>query len=137
MSAKKKPASAVPSPGPSEDSAAAVLELSQPPLPAFANALISPPGATWGVYQYAYTCAPGFSGPPLTLVKSAADNSWGRVGGPVACAACAGSTYSLGGGDLQYASLQYTQRPPDDFIDIMTAFLTIATMGFTYSIANG
>ena len=25
----------------------------------------------------------------------------------------------------------------DDFIDMMTAFLTIATMGFTYSIANG
>ncbi len=33
------------------------------------------------------------------------------------------SSYSLGGGDLQYASLQYTQRPPDDFIDIMGRLL--------------
>jgi hypothetical protein len=33
------------------------------------------------------------------------------------------SSYSLGGGDLQFASLQYTQRPPDDFIDIMGRLL--------------
>jgi hypothetical protein len=33
------------------------------------------------------------------------------------------STYAVGGGDLQYASLQYTQRPPDDFIDIMGRLL--------------
>jgi hypothetical protein len=33
------------------------------------------------------------------------------------------SSYTLGGGDLQYASIQYTQRPPDDFIDIMGRLL--------------
>jgi hypothetical protein len=33
------------------------------------------------------------------------------------------STYAVGGGDLQYASLQYTQRPPDDLIDIMGRLL--------------
>jgi hypothetical protein len=33
------------------------------------------------------------------------------------------SGYSQGGGDLQYANLQYTQRPPDDFIDIMGRLL--------------
>jgi hypothetical protein len=33
------------------------------------------------------------------------------------------SSYTVGGGDLQYASLQYTQRPPDDFIDIMGRLL--------------
>jgi hypothetical protein len=33
------------------------------------------------------------------------------------------SSYSGGGGDLQFASLQYTQRPPDDFIDIMGRLL--------------
>jgi hypothetical protein len=31
--------------------------------------------------------------------------------------------YAQGGGDLQYASLQYTQRPPDDLIDIMGRLL--------------
>jgi hypothetical protein len=33
------------------------------------------------------------------------------------------SSYGQGGGDLQYASLQYTQRPPDDFIDIIGRLL--------------
>ncbi len=33
------------------------------------------------------------------------------------------SSYTVGGGDLQYASLQYTQRPPDDLIDIMGRLL--------------
>jgi len=33
------------------------------------------------------------------------------------------STYNVSGGDLQYASLQYTQRPPDDLIDIMGRLL--------------
>jgi hypothetical protein len=33
------------------------------------------------------------------------------------------STYTAGGGDLQFASLQYTQRPPDDLIDIMGRLL--------------
>ena len=33
------------------------------------------------------------------------------------------AAYAQGGGDLQYASLQYTQRPPDDFIDIMGRLL--------------
>jgi hypothetical protein len=33
------------------------------------------------------------------------------------------SSYAQGGGDLQYASLQYTQQPPDDFIDIMGRLL--------------
>ncbi|MGA2548170.1 MAG: PilZ domain-containing protein [Rectinemataceae bacterium] len=33
------------------------------------------------------------------------------------------SGYAQGGVDLQYASLQYTQRPPDDFIDIMGRLL--------------
>lgn len=33
------------------------------------------------------------------------------------------SAYAQGGSDLQYASLQYTQRPPDDLIDIMGRLL--------------
>jgi hypothetical protein len=33
------------------------------------------------------------------------------------------SNYAQGGGDLQFVSLQYTQRPPDDFIDIMGRLL--------------
>lgn len=33
------------------------------------------------------------------------------------------SNYSQGGADLQYVSLQYTQRPPDDFIDIVGRLL--------------
>jgi hypothetical protein len=33
------------------------------------------------------------------------------------------AVYAQGGGDLQYASLQYTQRPPDDLIDIMGRLL--------------
>jgi hypothetical protein len=33
------------------------------------------------------------------------------------------SSYAQGGSDLQYASIQYTQRPPDDFIDIMGRLL--------------
>jgi PilZ domain. len=33
------------------------------------------------------------------------------------------SNYSQPGSDLQYVSLQYTQRPPDDFIDIMGRLL--------------
>jgi hypothetical protein len=34
------------------------------------------------------------------------------------------SSYSpAGGGDLQFVSLQYTQRPPDDFIDILGRLL--------------
>ncbi len=33
------------------------------------------------------------------------------------------SNYAQGGGDLQYVSLQYTQQPPDDFIDIMGRLL--------------
>jgi len=33
------------------------------------------------------------------------------------------SNYTQGGGDLQYVSLQYTQRPPDDFIDILGRLL--------------
>jgi hypothetical protein len=33
------------------------------------------------------------------------------------------SNYAQAGGDLQYISLQYTQRPPDDFIDIMGRLL--------------
>ena len=33
------------------------------------------------------------------------------------------ANYTQGGGDLQYVSLQYTQRPPDDFIDIMGRLL--------------
>ena len=78
-------------------SAADILALSQPPLPSYSNSLMSPPVATWGVYKYAYSCAPGFNGPSLALVKSVVDNSWSKVGGPVACAACAGATYSLGG----------------------------------------
>ena len=75
-----------------------VLALSQPPLPAFANSVLNPPAATWGVYEYRYACAAGFSGAPLTLTKSVADNSWGRVGGPLACSPCTGgATYSFGG----------------------------------------
>jgi hypothetical protein len=37
------------------------------------------------------------------------------------------SAYTGGGGDLQFVSLQYTQRPPDDFIDILGRLLE-ATM---------
>lgn len=33
------------------------------------------------------------------------------------------AAYAQSGGDLQYASLQYTQRPPDDLIDIMGRLL--------------
>ena len=33
------------------------------------------------------------------------------------------TTYAAGGSDLQFASIQYTQRPPDDFIDIMGRLL--------------
>jgi len=33
------------------------------------------------------------------------------------------SSYAVAGGDFQYASLQYTQRPPDDLIDIMGRLL--------------
>jgi PilZ domain len=33
------------------------------------------------------------------------------------------SNYVQGGGDLQFVSLQYTQRPPDDFIDILGRLL--------------
>jgi hypothetical protein len=33
------------------------------------------------------------------------------------------SNYAQGGGDLQFVSLQYTQRPPDDFIDILGRLL--------------
>jgi hypothetical protein len=33
------------------------------------------------------------------------------------------SNYLQGGGDLQFVSLQYTQRPPDDFIDILGRLL--------------
>jgi hypothetical protein len=33
------------------------------------------------------------------------------------------SNYAQSGGDLQYVSVQYTQRPPDDFIDIIGRLL--------------
>jgi hypothetical protein len=33
------------------------------------------------------------------------------------------SNYAQSGGDLQYVSIQYTQRPPDDFIDIIGRLL--------------
>jgi len=76
---------------------AQVLALSQPDLPIYTNAIMTPPVPTWASTQYAYSCAPGFAGPAMTLTKSAVDASWAQASGPVSCIACGSSTYTLGG----------------------------------------
>ena len=76
---------------------AQVAALSQPDLPSYANAILTPSAPTWAATQYSWTCAPGFAGPTVLLNRSSVDGSWSTIGGTPSCTACAGSTYTLGG----------------------------------------
>ena len=46
-------------------SAAEVAALAQPPLPSFANAVVTPAAPTPGAQLYTWSCAPGFFGPTV------------------------------------------------------------------------
>jgi hypothetical protein len=77
-------------------SAAEALALSQPPLAALgaaANAMSASSPST-GATSYAFTCAAGTRGSGVSLVRSAADGSWGWAPGQ-ACDYCPPGTYSV------------------------------------------
>jgi hypothetical protein len=79
-------------------SADEVLLLSKPPLPTFANAVMSPLLPSPTVTSFTWWCIPGFAGPTVTLARDAADGTWASSDGAVNCTACPASTYSFGGG---------------------------------------
>ena len=74
-----------------------VVAISQPPLPSYPNAVVSPPVPTAGATSYTWTCLAGFVGPSMTLSKSSTDGTWLTSGGPVACLSCPSNSYSFGG----------------------------------------
>jgi sugar lactone lactonase YvrE len=95
--------------------AAEVLTLSQPPLPA-ASASVVVTALAAGASKYVVACAAGFAAPPVTLARQPADLTW--AGGPAtafggcsqcaagffapagsaACLACPAGSYSLSAG---------------------------------------
>jgi hypothetical protein len=64
--------------------ASQVLALSLPPLPAFANAAMTPAAPTLGATAYTFSCVAGSAGAALTLTRSASDGSWSATGGALA-----------------------------------------------------
>jgi len=77
---------------------AELLALAGPPFPATPNNTVAPARAA-GASAYAWQCAPGWFGPPTTLLVRNADGSWNAsTGAAFACAACApAGSYCPGG----------------------------------------
>ena len=94
-------------------SAADALALAQPPLPVFANAVMTPAAVTSGATAYSFYCGAGFNGTALVLARSLADFSWSATGGalspgasaPLAsaamtCSICPTGSWSAAGSDV-------------------------------------
>lgn len=80
-------------------SAQQVAALAAPPLPVFANAVMTPAVPTGNASSYTFTCAPGYGGAGMQLVRSAADFTWSSVGAAsVSCTQCAAGTYTATSG---------------------------------------
>lgn len=66
-------------------SAAEVVALSQPPLAAFANTIVTPAVPVVGQPYYVFGCAPGATGQPGVMARNlTGDGSWAWAGGMVA-----------------------------------------------------
>ena len=74
-----------------------LLALSLPPLPAAANAVLTPASPSAAANSYAYSCVAGTAGPQQTWTRSSVDRSWVSTGGTTACAVCPGGTWAAAG----------------------------------------